>query len=440
MEKIKNTSTEKEFARYVSQNILGMLGISAYVLADTFFISVAEGAGGITALNLVLPLYSLIYGIGAMLGVGSAIRFNILRARKDKRADDYFLGALVFALMFSVIFIGVGVFVPDKVVEILGGDAEIIAIGTPYTRIFLMFAPFFMWNHICNAFVRNDGNPALAMKATLFSSLFNIVMDYVLMFPLGLGMAGAALATAISPIVGILICCIHFFGKKNTIKFLWSIPSFNKLVDVCPLGISAFIGEISSGVTTVVFNFLILGLAGNNGVAAFGVVANISIMAISVFNGIAQGVQPLLSRFYGKGDWESVKRIWKLSVRTAVIFAVMVVMITNIFTESIVGIFNSENNVQMANYAMQGVRIYFVGFLFAGCNIVGAGYLSATENAGKAFGVSIMRGVVAIIACAVILAYIFGMTGVWLAFPMAECITTIFLVAAMKKMSYRQEN
>lgn len=440
MEKIKNTSTEKEFARYVSQNILGMLGISAYVLADTFFISVAEGAGGITALNLVLPLYSLIYGIGAMLGVGSAIRFNILRARKDKRADDYFLGALVFALMFSVIFIGVGVFVPDKVVEILGGDAEIIAIGTPYTRIFLMFAPFFMWNHICNAFVRNDGNPALAMKATLFSSLFNIVMDYVLMFPLGLGMAGAALATAISPIVGILICCIHFFGKKNTIKFLWSIPSFNKLVDVCPLGISAFIGEISSGVTTVVFNFLILGLAGNNGVAAFGVVANISIMAISVFNGIAQGVQPLLSRFYGKGDWESVKRIWKLSVRTAVIFAVMVVMITNIFTESIVGIFNSENNVQMANYAMQGVRIYFVGFLFAGCNIVGAGYLSATENAGKAFGVSIVRGVVAIIACAVILAYIFGMTGVWLAFPMAECITTIFLVAAMKKMSYRQEN
>lgn len=440
MEKIKNTSTEKEFARYVSQNILGMLGISAYVLADTFFISVAEGAGGITALNLVLPLYSLIYGIGAMLGVGSAIRFNILRARKDKKADEYFSAALIFAFLFSVIFIGVGAFVPDKVVEILGGDAEIIAIGTPYTRIFLMFAPFFMWNHICNAFVRNAGNPALAMKATLFSSLFNIVMDYVLMFPLGLGMAGAAMATAISPIVGILICCIHFFGKKNTIKFLWSIHSFNKLVDVCPLGISAFIGEISSGVTTVVFNFLILGLTGNNGVAAFGVVANISIMAISVFNGIAQGAQPLFSRFYGKGDWESVKRIWKLSVRTAVILAVMVVMITNIFTGSIVGIFNSENNVQMANYAMQGVRIYFVGFLFAGCNIVGAGYLSATENARAAFGVSIVRGVVAIIVCAVILAYIFGMTGVWLAFPVAECITTIFLVAAVKKMSYRKKN
>ena len=96
-------------------------------------------------------------------------------------------------------------------------------------------------------------------------------------------------------------------------------------------------------------------------------------------------------------------------------------------------IFNSENNAQMAAYAMKGIRIYFVGFLFAGCNIVGAGYLSATEKAGWAFAVSIVRGVVAIIACAVILAYIFGMTGVWLAFPVAEGITTMIMLAAMKQ-------
>ncbi|MGN1166132.1 MAG: MATE family efflux transporter [Lachnospiraceae bacterium] len=433
-------STEKEFAGYVSQNILGMLGISAYVLADTFFISIAEGAGGITALNLVLPLYSLIYGIGAMLGVGSAIRFNILRARKDKRADEYFSAALIFALLFSVVFIVMGVFLPGKIVSALGGDAEIVAIGTPYTRIFLMFTPFFMWNHICNAFVRNDGNPSLAMKATLFSSLFNIVMDYILMFPLGLGMAGAALATAISPIVGILICCIHFFGKRSTVKLLWRRLSFAKLVDVCQLGVSAFIGEISSGVTTVVFNFLILGLTGNDGVAAFGVVANISIMATSVFNGVSQGAQPLLSRFYGKGDGKSVKKILRLSMGTSIVLAVMVIMITGIFTGPIVGIFNSENNVQMANYAMQGVKIYFSGFLFAGCNIVGAGYLSATENANWAFTVSIVRGVVGIIACALILAYLFGMTGVWLAFPVAEFVTILFLVVAMKKTAYRRKN
>lgn len=433
MGKRVTVSVEKEFAGYISQNILGMLGISAYVLADTFFISIAEGAGGITALNLVLPLYSLIYGIGAMIGVGSAIRFNIMRARKDKKAEVYFSGAILFAMLFSLIFIAMGIFAPDKIVAAFGGDAEIVAIGTSYTRIFLIFAPFFMWNHICNAFVRNDGNPSLAMKATLFSSLFNIVMDYILMFPLGLGMAGAALATAISPIVGILICCIHFFGKKSTVRFLWCRPSVKRLSEVCQLGVAAFIGEISSGVTTVVFNFLILGLAGNDGVAAFGVVANISIMATSVFNGISQGAQPLFSRFYGKGELQFIKKILRLSMGTAVVLALVVVMITGSFTEAIIGIFNSENNAQMAAYAMKGIRIYFVGFLFAGCNIVGAGYLSATEKAGWAFAVSIVRGVVAIIACAVILAYIFGMTGVWLAFPVAEGITTIILLAAMKQ-------
>ena len=122
--------------------------------------------------------------------------------------------------------------VPDKFIQLLDGDAEIVATGTSYTRIFMCFAPIFMWNHICNAFVRNDGNPSVAMAATLCSSLFNIVFDYVLMFPLGLAMPGAALATAFSPVVGV----------------------------------SAFVGEISWGVITVGFNMLILQLEGNVGV------------------------------------------------------------------------------------------------------------------------------------------------------------------------------
>lgn len=117
-----------------------------------------------------------------------------------------------------------------------------------------------MENYICNAFVRNDGNPSRAMQATLISSLFNIVMDYVLMFPLGLGMAGAALATAFSPVVGILICCTHFFSKKCTVRFVWQRPSLRRLKEACQLGTSAFIGKLSSGVTTAVFNFLILDL------------------------------------------------------------------------------------------------------------------------------------------------------------------------------------
>lgn len=218
-------SEKKLFAKYVSQNILGMLGISVYILADTFFISMAEGADGITALNLVLPVYSLIFAIGAMMGVGSAIRFKILRARNDRSAETYFSNALLWALVIGLVIAGIGIAVPQKIVALLGGDDRIVAVGKEYTGIFMMFAPFFMWNHICNAFVRNDGAPAVAMTATLCSSLFNIVFDYVLMFPLGMGMRGAALATALSPVLGVAICCTHLLSKKSTVTFQWALPS-----------------------------------------------------------------------------------------------------------------------------------------------------------------------------------------------------------------------
>lgn len=430
---LKNLSVNKLFTKYVSQNILGMLGISAYILADTLFISMVEGADGITALNLVLPLYNLIYAIGSMIAVGSATRFKILRARKDPDADSYFSNAVLFALLLSSIFVIAGIFIPQDILHLLGADARIIKLGTPYTRIFMVFAPFFMLNHICNSFVRNDGSPSIAMMATLSSSLFNIVMDYVLMFPCKLGMTGAALATVFSPIVGILICGFHFFSKKNTVSFCLQMPSFKRLLRSCQLGISAFVNEISAGVTTMVFNFLILSLTGNVGIAAYGIVANIAIIATSIFNGISQGSQPLLSDFYGKGDQQSVKKILRLSILSSLFAAILIIGFMNLFPEQIVWIFNSEKNAQMASYAVTGIHLYFIGFLFAGFNIVGTGYLSATEVAGWAFITSILRGFIAVPVLAFILSALFGMTGIWLTFTAAELLTASVMFIAIRK-------
>lgn len=429
--------TEKKlFAKYVSQNVLGMLGISVYILADTFFISVAEGADGITALNLVLPVYSLIFAIGAMMGVGAAIRFKILRARNDKSADAYFSNAMLWALLIGMVFILTGILAPEKVVAFLGGDDRIAAVGKSYTGIFMMFAPFFMWNHICNAFVRNDGAPSVAMAATLCSSLFNIVFDYVLMFPLKLGMRGAALATALSPVLGVAICCMHFFSKKSTVRFQWALPSLKKLLASCQLGISAFVGEISSGVTTVVFNLIILRLAGNVGVAAYGVVANTSLVAAAVFNGVSQGSQPLLSDYYGKGAYASVKKVIKLAVVTSLALAVLMIAAVFAFAQPITAVFNKEGNEELAAYAVAGLKLYFTGFFFAGFNIVGTGILSATESAKWAFAASVSRGFAAIILCAFVLSYLFGMNGVWLAFPAAELATAVLVAAALVKSKF----
>lgn len=413
--------------------MLGMLGMSFYILADTFFISKAVGADGITALNLVLPLYNLIFAIGAMIGVGSAIRFVVGRNKNDKSADGYFFNAVIWAVILSSVFIVAGALIPDKIICVLGGDEAIVAVGKQYTRIFMMFAPFFMCNHICNAFVRNDGNPSIAMAATLFSSLFNVVFDYVLMFPLGMSMSGAALATALSPVVGVLICCIHFRSKKCSISFKPVLPSVKRLVYSCQVGVSAFVGEISSGVITVAFNMIILGLAGNIGVAAYGVVANISLVAVALFNGIAQGSQPLISESYGKGRMQDVRYVVGLALKTAIGLAVIIIAAIYIWSDPIASIFNSEKNMELASYAREGIRLYFLGFMFAGINIIGTAALSAVEAVKWAFTASIMRGFVAILIFAFVLSALFGMTGVWLAFPAAELVTMTLSIIGMKK-------
>lgn len=427
----------KQFAGYVSQNILGMLGISFYILADTFFISRAVGADGITALNLVLPVYSLIYAFGAMIGVGSAIRFSIAGGQQEREADAFFTNALFWGTVIGLLFAAAGFFFPEEIVELFGGDADIVAVGAGYTRIFISFAPFFIWNHICNAFVRNDGNPSLAMAATLASSIFNVVFDYVLMFPFGMGMRGAALATALSPLVGTSICLIHIFSKKSRVRLKRIVPTARMLIFCCKTGVSAFVGEISSGVITIVFNMIILRLAGNTGVAAYGVVANISMVAVAVFNGVSQGSQPLFSRYYGMGDVHSVKKLRTMSLVTSLALAGIIIACIYLWTEDIANIFNKERNAVLTEYAMEGLRIYFLGFLFAGINIVGTGIFSAVESVRWAFVTSVLRGFILIVICAFGLSYVWKMTGVWMAFPVAECITMLVTLTGLYKIFHK---
>ncbi len=427
-------SITKQFFKYVTQNIFGMLGISCYIIADTFFIAKAAGADGITVLNLVLPVYSIIFAIGAMIGVGSATRFAILRAQGDESGERYFSNALSFVWLIAVPFILAGIFIPDKIIAVMGGDAQIVALGVPYARIFLLFTPFFMMNHVISAFVRNDNAPSLAMAGTLSGSLFNIVFDYVFMFPMGLGLAGAALATAVSPVISILICSAHFFSKKNTIHLRLQTPSVRRLWQSCQLGISAFVGEISSGVTMATFNFLILGLVGNVGVAAYGVVANFALVAASIFNGISQGAQPLVSTCYGKGDKKAVYKIFELGSAMALVLALLMIAGVYGFTDELVAAFNSEGSVELAEYAHTGMRLYFLGFLFAGFNIVGTGFLSAIEQAREAFFTSILRGLAGILAFSITLSAIFGLNGVWLAFPATELLTAVVMLQMIKKV------
>ena len=427
----------KQFFKYVSQNIFGLLGTSCYILADTYFIAQAAGTDGVTLLNLCLPIYNLIFAFGSMIGLGAATRYAILRAQGDARAQRYFSNAIFSVCILAVPFMLVGIFRPDGLLRLMGGDADIVALGMNYARIFLMLTPFFMCNYVVASFVRNDGDPSLAMVATLSGSLFNVVFDYIFIFPMGLGLPGAALATAISPILSIAVCSAHFIKKSNTITFVRKAPSVRLLAQSCQLGISGFVGELSSGVTTTVFNFLLLRLAGNVAVAAYGVVANFALVATAIFNGVAQGAQPLVSQCYGKNEMAGARKLLLLGCGTALGLAALLYGVVFGYTDALTALFNSENSALMAEFAHSGMRIYFVGYFFAGCNIVAAGYLGAVNRPAEASITSLCRGMVAIVVCSLVLSALFGMNGVWAAFPVSEAITLALTVFLLKRKAGR---
>lgn len=430
-------SLRTTFIRYIVANIWGMLGLSCYILADTYFIAARLGATGLTALNLAIPAYSVMNGAGVMIGVGAATRFAILRSRGEKeKANQAVTAAFLLAAGFSVFFIGVGQMGSYWLAGVLGGSEEVRPMTALYMRVMYGFAPLFLVNNVLIALIRNDGRPDRAMAGMLCGSLFNIVMDYVLMFPLNLGIFGAAFATCMSPSVSMLVMSPHIWKRENSFHFAkWNGLTEEGLRDlgsIFSLGMASLINELSSAVVLIVFNLLILRMEGDIGVAAYGVVANLALVAVSLFTGIAQGGQPLFSQAYGKGNsWEQ-KRLLRYSVLCALGLGGFLTAGSWIAAAPLVRMFNQEANPQLAAMAEQGLRLYFPGFLFAGLNIVAASYFSATERPGASFLVASMRGFFCILLFAVLLSLLFGMKGIWLSFGAAEAVTLCAAVFLMK--------
>ena len=394
---------KKEFFKYISSNIMGMIGLSCYILADTYFIAAKMGSQGLTSLNLAISMYSFINGLGLMIGIGAATRFGIYRSQsRQKEADETFTSAVFFG----------------------GGDCgargEILPMTTVYLRTILCFSPCFLLNNIFLAFVRNDKAPQLAMAGMLLGSLANIVMDYIFIFPMDLGMFGAAFATGTAPVVSMIVLLLHKIKKKNHFHLSRVLVPVKQMIHFCSLGVSALINEISSGIVLIVFNLLILRLEGDMGVAAYGIVANLALVAVSIFTGISQGVQPMISRFHGKKDKKGAWQVYKYGIIVSVGFGILLLLCVLFFTPQLVEVFNSEHDPMLARMAEEGLHLYFIGFLFVGVNIITAAYLAAIEEAAKSFRISIFRGMIGILFLALGLSAVFQMKGIWIAFPCTE--------------------
>ncbi len=203
------------------------------------------------------------------------------------------------------------------------------------------------------------------------------------------------------------------------------------------LGLPSLITEVSSGIVILVFNAIVWRLAGNIGIAAYGVVANLSIVAVSIFTGIAQGMQPIVSRAYGKGDRKSTKQFFHYGVITAGVLSAAVYVMVFVFSDPIAAVFNSEQNDMLQKIAVHGIHVYFTALFFMGFNIVLSSYFASIERAVPAHILSITRGLIFVIPAAYILSALAELTGVWLAVPVAEgmaCMVGIVMYVRMNGM------
>lgn len=429
MRKDFNQRILSEFARYVSLNVLGMLGLSFYILADTFFISKGLGANGLTALNLAIPVYSFIHGSGLMIGMGAGTKYSIFRSQKNvPEANRVFTNALYLVGIFATFFVMAGCFFSGEIAAILGGEGYVWEMTEIYLRVILLFSPAYLMNNVLLCFVRNDGAPQLSMIAMLAGSFSNIILDYIFIFPMQMGIFGAVLATGFAPIISMMILSLYFLRKKNQFHMKKCGLGMKRIFGILGSGVPSLVTEVASGIVIIVFNVIIMKLEGNIGVAAYGVVANISLVIIAIYTGIAQGMQPILSQHYGAGNRATVNKILKYGICTVLILSAGLYLGIYLGAAEITHIFNSEANQILQKIAEEGLKLYFIACPFAGINIVLSIYFTSVEYAFPANLISVLRGFVVIIPMAFLLGQVAGMFGVWMTFPVTEIMVSMLAV------------
>lgn len=417
----------KAFGKYVAFNVMGALGLSCYILADTYFVAAGARADGLAALNLAIPVYSFINGLGLMAGMGGATAYAIAGGQADEeRRRAVFTQVACMDLIVSLLFSLGGICFAVPLSAALGADSQVLEKTSVYLRILMIFAPMFMFNNLLVCFVRNDGNPRLSMTAMVLGSLSNIVLDYVFIMVFHWGMFGAAVATGIAPIVSMLILTGHLRSGKCGFGLRRCRLRPRLMGECVALGMSSLIVEVSAGVVMIVFNGLAAAAAGNTGIAAYGVLANLALVITSIFTGIGQGIQPILSRYYGEGNRAAMNQVYGLAVTASAVFALVIYGVCAVFAHPVAGAFNRQGDPVLEAIAVRGLRIYFTGFLFAGINVVTAAFFSAVSRPGRSFAVSMLRGFVVILPMAFILAAALGLDGVWLSMPASELVVAAF--------------
>lgn len=427
----------KTFFKYIIPTILSLLAFSLYTMVDGIFVARGVGETALAAVNLSLPYNSAMFASGLLLAVGMGTVIAIRMGEGDaETANQLFTQNLLISAGISVIISIVTLIFLEPISFFLGAADSTLFYVKEYIGVISPFAVFFICSYNMEILVKTDGTPHLAAIGVILAGVTNIILDWLFVIKFSWGVKGAALATGLAQAVSAILYISYFWNRSNYLKFThfrWNVKIYKETI---PLGIADSITELSNGIVLFLFNRTILGLLGEDGIVCYTIIGYVNTLMLMIMSGIAQGIQPLCSYYYGKRDRKSYEYIFRLGLWTAAGLGMAGFLFCTFWGRNIVFLFiESENSLYWLSVKALGQ--YSWGFLCMGLNVVSAAFFTSIQKGMNAFAISIGRGLMFPVISLVLLPMWLGKENIWFAGTTSEGLCLVLNICLMYIYFYK---
>ena len=430
--------------RFVLPCVGTMLFTSIYGIVDGLCVSNFVGKTAFAAVNLIMPVPMLVGSVGFMLGTGGSAIVGITLGEGDReKADRYFSLFVWTALLAGIVLSAVGVLIVRPAAALLGAEGEMLDYAVRYGRLLMICLPFFILQNMFQSFFVTAEKPHLGFYFTVAAGCTNMVLDVLMVGVWGWGVEGAAIATFLSQIVGGLLPIFYFLDHKNTSRLhLRKTQLYSKvLLDACINGSSELMTNLSMSLVNILYNYQLLRLAGENGVAAYGVIMYACFLFIAVYVGYAFGSAPIVSFHYGAGNRAEVHNLYEKSLRLIAVVAVTLTAASMVIIPYVARFFVGYDPELLA-LTSRAFRLYALSFLIMGFNVYASSFFTALGDGVTSALISFLRTLAFQVIAILLLPLLLGIDGIWLAVTAAElaalAVSAAMLLTKDKVFHYRK--
>jgi len=427
---------------YSGPAIIGMVVNALYNVVDSIFVGRGVGEIGLEAVTLAFPLMMLLMGVGMFVGLGSGSLISIRLGQRDNAGAELILGnALMLVIVLVLSTTAISLIFLDPLLVFLGATPEVMPYARDFSLIILGGSVFMHVSFSLNNLIRAQGDPKTALKTMLIGALLNTALNPLFIFVFHMGIRGSAWATVLAQAVATVWVLVYFIRGTGTMRLKRVNLRIRRSVvyDIARIGMAPFLLQVGASLVMVVLNFKLLNYGGGLAVAAFGVVNRVLMLILMPVMGISQGAQPIIGYNFGAENYRRVIEVTKLAAVAATALCVAGFLGVQVFAEQIVRLFNG--NYALVQLGATGLRLDLLMLPVIGIQLIGANYYQAVGKAGYAILFNLLRQIVLLIPMVFVLSSFLGLTGVWLAGPVADLgaaiVTAWFIIGEMKELSRR---